>query len=325
MRFLSQRAQSYLFMLLNTVLWSLPFLVVKPALSITTPYRFLLYRYLIAIVCSIPFLVYYFYLKKTRLKLKDVVAITLIELVGSVAALAFLYTGLKYVGAIETGFLSASSPLFIALGGVWFLKEREEKHELIGLIFAFLGTFLLIFNPALSFGQAVAQISITGSLLVLVHNMLNMIYFPMMKKHYQHLPKFLATSLSYYVAGLGFLVLSWWESGLGTALFPLILSELRVPSVQLASGYMAVFGSIIGFTAYVKGQDGIEASEAAKFSYLQPLIYIPLGILWLHETVSVIQLAALGLILAGVYLSSARSNRPSPKRARSGSASSAKK
>ena len=69
---------------------------------------------------------------------------------------------------------------------------------------------------------------------------------------------------------------------------------------------MAIFGSIIGFTAYLKGQEGIEASEATLFTYLQPLIYIPMGILLLHENVSLIQIISLMIILIGVLIAEKR-------------------
>ena len=78
---------------------------------------------------------------------------------------------------------------------------------------------------------------------------------------------------------------------------------------MVASGYMAIFGSIIGFTAYLKGQEGIEASEATLFTYLQPLIYIPLGILLLNEKVHPVQIGSLFIILFGVIIAEKRARR----------------
>ena len=74
-------------------------------------------------------------------------------------------------------------------------------------------------------------------------------------------------------------------------LFPVLLAVL----------YMSLFGSIIGLTAYIKGQDGMEASEASLFTYLQPLVYIPLSVLWLHEQLTLTMLVAMVLIGIGVY------------------------
>lgn len=307
MSLLSKRAQSYGFMLVNTFLWSLPFLVVKPALDVTTPNRIMLYRYGLAVICSLPILWYYLGWKKYRLQLAHYVKITLIELLGSVLALALLYSGLKYVGAIEAGLLGASSPILITLGGVLLLKERQEKNESIGLFLAFIGTILLIFNPVLSFGESIGSISLLGSGLIIGSHVLNMFYFPLMKKYYHGLPKLLVATIGFYVAALGFLLLSWWEAGSMAALSQTVIQELQVTSVFSAGIYMAVFGSIIGLTAYIKGQDGIEASEASWFTYLQPLIYIPAGILWLQESVSLLQLVALGIVSFGVYFASKRS------------------
>jgi drug/metabolite transporter (DMT)-like permease len=306
MPFLSKRMQSYGLMLINTVLWSLPFIVAKPAYEITTPYRFLLYRYLLAVLCSVPILLYFFVIKKYKLTYKHLLIITGIEFIGSVAALALMYTGLKYVSAIEGNLLGASSPLLITLGGVILLKEREEKHEFIGLLFAFIGTILLIINPSLQMGQIIGQVSLFGSGLILLSHVLNMFYFPLMKKYYRRLPKLLVATISFYIAAIGFLILSWWEVGSVSGLLSTVVTELQVPTVLAGGIYMAIFASILGLTAYIKGQDGIEASEASLFVYLQPLIYIPVGVLWLKESVSVAQLAALGIITLGVYIASSR-------------------
>ena len=68
--------------------------------------------------------------------------------------------------------------------------------------------------------------------------------------------------------------------------------------------YGAIFGSIIGLTTYIKGQDGIEASEASLFTYLQPAIYIPLGYFLLQESASLLQIFSLLIIIFGVYIAS---------------------
>jgi drug/metabolite transporter (DMT)-like permease len=84
--------------------------------------------------------------------------------------------------------------------------------------------------------------------------------------------------------------------------------DIASPAVLIASFYMATFGSIIGLTAYIKGQDGIESSEAGLFYYLQPLIYIPLAFLVLGEVIMQNQILALGVILLGVVIAERRTS-----------------
>jgi drug/metabolite transporter (DMT)-like permease len=299
------RWHSYGFLLINTFTWAAAFVMVKPALAVTTPFRFLMYRYLLAVVLSLPILWYYRrQIKKTLAKLPQIIGL---ELIGTVLALSLVYAGLARTTALEASLLGTSLPLFITLGGVIFLKEKEELHEWLGTLIAFAATIYLVMGPALSAAPALRNIFLLGNLLIIGHNLANMVYFPLAKKTYSGLPKMLVTTISFYVGLISFFILSLIEShGSLEYLLLKITSDSNQPSVWLASGYMAIFGSIIGLTTYIKGQDGIESSEASLFIYLQPLIYIPLAYLVLGEQISLAQVAGLGVILLGVVIAEKR-------------------
>ena len=119
-----RRLVSYLFMLLNTLVWGAALVVVKPSLDITTPYRFLLYRYLIAGAVGLP--IFAILSAKTRVS-GNTSKIAIIELIGTTVSLWLLYTGLQQTGAIEASLLSSSQPLFVTLGGIIILREKVEK------------------------------------------------------------------------------------------------------------------------------------------------------------------------------------------------------
>lgn len=291
------RWRSYRWLLLNTVTWGAAFILVKPALAVTTPLRFLWYRYLIAGALSIPILWHYRHLlaREWRQILPRVMSL---ECLGTVAALALLYLGLERTSAIEASLIVTTQPLFITLGGLMLLKEHQERHEWWGLLIAMIGAVVLVVGPGV--GQSHQGISLLGNGLVVTGLVVNMIYFPLAKKLYNGWPKFLVTAISFYLGMLGFGLLSWLTTD-STSLWQAVLQDWQHPSVWLASGYMATAGSIIGLTAYIKGQDGIEASEASLFWYLQPLVSLPLGWLWLHETITPMQLLGLGIVLLGVW------------------------
>lgn len=308
----SRRLKSYGFLLINTVVWSLSFIIVKPAYEFTTPFRYLLYRYLFAILLSLPILLYYVQ-KRFKLTGRMLWNVLWIETIGTGIALSFVYWGLNYTSAIEANLLTSSMPIFIIFGGIWLLKEKQESHEWKGLALAALGTIILTLIPLLT-GESnmVLRLSLFGNVLILIHNFANMFYFPMAKKYYTKIPKLLATSIGFYVGAIFFLVLSWIEAGSLGKLLTSAQLDLGHTSVWVASGYMALFGSIIGLTAYIKGQDGIEASEAALFNYLQPLIYLPLGVIVLQENLSLWHILGLLLTTTGVYLAEKRVSRRRP-------------
>ncbi len=311
-----KRFESYLWMLLNTLVWGASFIVVKPALDITSPLRHLLFRYLLAVIFSLPILYHYWpQIKKLKQKLFPVFWI---ELLGTVLALWILYEGLHLTSAIEANLLTMTLPVFLTIGGILFLKEKEERHEFIGLTITLMGTTLLVFSPLVIGGTGLTGLSFQGNILITASMIISAIYYLLAKKYYQKLPKFLVTTLSFYVGLIGFTLASGWELFIAnhyTFLEGLKLIQLEFTQFEVwrAAGYMALFGSIIGLTAYYKGQDGIEASEAGLFTYLQPLVAIPLSMLFLKEGINFLEIIALLLILMGVYWAERRQTRKSKK------------
>ncbi len=293
-------------LLINTVTWGAALVVVKPAFEVTTPFRFLLYRFCLAGFLSLPVLIYF--LRKKAWPIKTIATIVGLELIGTTLSLSLLYLGLARTSAIEASLITTTTPIFITLFAVFYLKEKQQLHENIGLLIAFVATTALIIIPALHNGASVLTGgSLLGNALVILQNIATAVYFIVAKKQYQKLPKFFVTTISFYVGIVSFGALSIFESWRsGIHLLNSINLDLSSPSVWIAAGYMAIFGSIIGLTAYIKGQAAIEASEASFFWYLQPLVYVPLAVLVLREQISLLQLVLLGGILLGVVVAEKR-------------------
>ena len=304
----SKRTISIALMLLNTLLWGAALPIVKPALEVTTPFRYLFYRYLFAGIFSLPILFYFW--PKVKNKVSNIPIVIVLEILGTTVALGLLYSGLALTTSIEASLIATTTPIFTTIGGILYLREKEERHEWIGLILAVVGTVLLAVEPLISGMNGNASFSLTGNMLVFGQNIAIAIYYILAKKMYKKLPKLFVTSISFYVGIVSFLVLSTLEFSAWNLEFPptlaldfisVVRNDLSHPNVLLASLYMATFGSIIGLTAYIKGQDGMEASEASLFTYLQPIVYIPLATFFLKESVTLPMIIAVILIGIGVW------------------------
>lgn len=293
---------SYLFLLINTICWGAALIVVKPAFDVTTPFRFLMYRYALALPLSLPLLFTY----RKHVNSDNLKIITVLELIGTTLSLGLLYAGLSKTSAIEASFLTTTTPIFVVLAGVLILKERQEKRETLGLLIAFIGTVALTVLPTIKQNFVLSTQSLWGNLLIIAQNIATALYFVLAKRWYKNLPKLFVTTISFVIGLVSFFILSLVEAGSLSNFVTLTAYDLQHTSVLWASFYMAVFGSIIGLTAYIKGQDGIEASEASLFWYLQPLVFVPLGIFFLAETISLSQLLALVTILIGVLIAEKR-------------------
>jgi drug/metabolite transporter (DMT)-like permease len=70
--------------------------------------------------------------------------------------------------------------------------------------------------------------------------------------------------------------------------------------------YLAVFGSLIGFTAFAYALHELPATTVGTYAYVNPIVAVALGALILGEAVSPGMVAAAALILIGVLLTTLR-------------------
>lgn len=86
----------------------------------------------------------------------------------------------------------------------------------------------------------------------------------------------------------------------------------------LAVSYLAVFGSIVAFSAYAWLLQNVRASLLGSYAYVNPVIAVLLGTLLAGERFGANDLGAMAVILAGVVaitVASARRRRPVPLQA----------
>jgi drug/metabolite transporter (DMT)-like permease len=98
----------------------------------------------------------------------------------------------------------------------------------------------------------------------------------------------------------------------GYAVLAVVLGEhLHTPSARsvLALAYLAVFGSLIAFSAYLYLLQRVRPTVAVSYAYVNPVIAVILGAAVNHEHVGPALLIALPLILAGVALVMMTSSR----------------
>jgi drug/metabolite transporter (DMT)-like permease len=80
------------------------------------------------------------------------------------------------------------------------------------------------------------------------------------------------------------------------------ITEVPPLKATLAVGYLAAFGSIIGFSAYVWLLHHVRPALATSYAYVNPPIAVLLGALLLHERVGWDAVGAMAVILAGVVI-----------------------
>ena len=88
--------------------------------------------------------------------------------------------------------------------------------------------------------------------------------------------------------------------------------EITQPSWHsaIAALYLAFFGSVIAFSAFVYLIANVRPSLAMSYAYVNPIIAVVLGAIFYDEVVSANLLMALPLVVLGVGSSPARRRRP---------------
>jgi len=81
-------------------------------------------------------------------------------------------------------------------------------------------------------------------------------------------------------------------------------------SAWLALLYLAVFGSLVGFTAFAYCLNELPASTVGTYAYVNPVVAVALGSIFLGEALSTGLVAGASLILVAVILTTLRTRRP---------------
>lgn len=275
------------------LIWGASLVVVTGALDSTGSLTFIWFRFLLVSVFAFPLGLYVLF--KRVFTSKQLLLFLLIECT-NIIAMWFAFRGLIATNTLYTAFFMELRPLFVTLGGILFLKEREDTHEWIGLSIAIIGSLVIVLSPLLAISKLSALALVPGIALLISSNLFNMVDILSIKKNYHDLPKLALLSI---VALIDFLITSVLMFATKT---PISFQTLAQPSVILPTLYMALFVSIIASGLLFFSLDRIEASEAILFNYLKPLVYVPLAFFVLREKPTLIQLIGLAFIMIGFFI-----------------------
>ena len=297
------RLRAYILLLIVTLIWAVAGPVIKFTLGGFDPLIFLTYRFAISAAVSLLTVLFIgFRLPKDK---KIIKLALLYGFLTSTVALGLLFFGFDETTAIDATLISATGPLFISLGGLFFLKEHITLREKIGMGIAFTGTAIAILEPVLKNGNGYAGLG--GNLLVLGSILVGVataIFAKILLRNEVH--PLTATNISFWV---GFLTLVPI-----TVLFHSpaeIINQIFTtnPAFHLGVIFMALLSGNLAYTLWHKAQKTIEVGEVSVFGYLYPLFATPLAVVWLKEKISVPFLIGAAIIAAGVVIAEYKKSR----------------
>lgn len=202
-----------------------------------------------------------------------------------------------HIGSGLAALIVATVPLWLALLDRLVFGQRLSAAAIFGLTLGFGGLAILV-NPSGSNFSAAGVAAVVFAAFFWASGSLYSRAAPL------HSRPFVATGMEMMAGGvlLSIVGLATGEAG------HVHLSHVGL-NPALAWGYLVVFGSLVGFTAYVWLLRVAPTSLVGTYAYVNPVIAVFLGWLLLHEHVGWQTFAGGAVIVAGVLLI-VNSNRP---------------
>jgi len=283
---------AYIELTFAAVAWGVSFIATKIAVQQVNPAVVVFLRFAIGAVIMLAIL-----LARRQLTLptlKEGLYYALLGFIGISFHQWLQSTGLVTAQASTTSWIVSTSPVFIALLGWFFLKEKLGLNTIFGIMLASLGVLLVVSKGSLS-SLISGNFGTSGDLLVLI-SAPNWAIFSVLSR--SALKDKAALFVLFYVILFGWLFTS----------IPFVATHGWLEIAHLnTTGWLAVAFLGIGCTAlaYIFWYDGLQAipaSRAGVFLYIEPLISLVVAAVLLGETITLVALLGGGLILAGVWL-----------------------
>jgi drug/metabolite transporter (DMT)-like permease len=288
---------------LVVVVWAVNFIAAKIGLRYLPPLTMASFRVAIAGMSMVPAyfvcsrLPVFADARRARLKgftRRDLWTFIYLGFFGVVVNQMCFTMGLRYTSVSHAAVIVGMSPIYTLALAVLFRLERATWHKVVGMAMAFAGIAVLASENGISprspslLGDA---ITMTGSLGFATYAVLG-------KRVAGRYDALTMAAFNHFAGAIIILPVALHQA---RALGP--FSRWRAIPWQgwLALLYMAICSSALAYILYYWLLRYLEASQLSAFTYLLPVLAVILGIVWLGERGSAMQIVGGALALGGVY------------------------
>lgn len=199
---------------------------------------------------------------------------------------------MKFTTASNTGWIIGTAPIFMALLGLIFFKEKLSTAKVIGILIATTGLLLLVGkgNPA-----NIDLIKNKGDLLVLSSSFTWGIYSMVNKK----------ISLNYSPV----MTILYLFIMMAIIIIPFTINESSINSVINLSGigwvailFLGLFCSGVAYVIWAYALREMESAKVGAYLYFEPFVTVITAWIFLKEDITLFMILSGLIITAGVYL-----------------------
>ncbi|MDO9546526.1 MAG: DMT family transporter [Pelolinea sp.] len=283
---------AYIKLVIAIVIWGGSFIATKIAVRDVSPVTVVWLRFLIGTI-----ILGYIAWKQNDLSLpagKDRLELLLLGFLGITLHQWLQSSGLVTSEASTTAWLVSTTPVFMALLGWAFLKEKLTRETIIGFFLATIGVLLVV-----SKGNIISAFSgkfgPVGDFLILI-SAPNWAIFSVLSRPI--LERLSSIKVTFYVFLSGWLLTS----------IQFLAGSRWVEFKNLSSAgwfsiaFLGIFCSAVAYIFYNDGLKALPTSHVGVFLYLEPLVTTIIAAIVLSESIVLVSLVGGGLILFGVWL-----------------------
>lgn len=275
--------------MLAVLFWGASFIATKYLLDELTPETIISMRLVLAII----FLLTIALIQKRdfTINFKSHSYILLLAVI-AVFHLWIQVTGLKFTTASNTGWIIGTAPIFMAILGLFFFKEKLDALKVTGIIIATFGLLLLVGNGN---PTNIDLIKNKGDLLVLSSAFTWGIYSMINKK----------ISLNYSPL----MTILYLFIMMAIIIIPFTINDTAVISVINLSGvgwisilFLGLLCSGVSYVIWAYALREMESAKVGAYLYFEPFVTVIAAWIFLKEDITLFMILSGLIITAGVYL-----------------------
>jgi drug/metabolite transporter (DMT)-like permease len=228
-----------------------------------------------------------------RIARRDWPRLAVISFIGMVGYNLGSAFGFADINAGTGSLIIGTQPLLIALLGSFVGKERLSMTAFAGLLLAFAGTTVLVWNGVELAGGDLSFL--TGSVMIFLSGLAWAIYVVVSKPLVRTYGSFPITALSIVLAGLALVALLARPHAFTT------VAAMNVTN-WLDMAYIVGPSTLLAAITWNFGAARLPAAAAGAFLYLVPIIGVAAGVLALGEQLTTGMVLGGAFILAGVAI-----------------------
>ena len=218
-------------------------------------------------------------------------AIGVLLLVGGNGTLAWAE---QYVPTGFAALILAGTPIwFLVLETFVFRGDRISRRGIVGLVMGVAGIAILMW-PRITHRESLGTMQLLGAVSLLFSSLSWAIGSVLSRKWQMKVDPLVATGWEMVFASIAHTSLAFATGQYHRAVF----NHRGVMAVL----YLVVFGSWIGYTAYVWLLKHVPTPKVATYAYVNPIVAVILGLIVLHERLDRFMLAGMVIITAAVAL-----------------------